>query len=77
MGDPGLEHRGAGGGCLHLPAVAYLELAGRAPPLADGRWTVIAGWDPDATFWLRGDPVPTEPAGQWVRDPEDDRWHRG
>lgn len=39
---------------VHLPAVAYLELAGRTPPLGDGRWTVIAGWDPDDGRWRRG-----------------------
>ncbi|GLU86482.1 hypothetical protein Kosp01_12280 [Kocuria sp. NBRC 114282] len=72
-----MEHRGAGGGCLHLPAVAYLELAGRALPLADGRWTVIAGWDPDATFWLHADPVPSGPSERWVQDPDDGRWRRG
>lgn len=61
---------------VHLPAAAYLELAGRSLPLGDGRCTVIAGWNPDATFWLRGDPAPGEPAERWVRGPDDDRWRR-
>lgn len=62
---------------VHLPAVTYLELAGRALPLGDGRSTMIAGWDPDATFWLRGDPVSTGPSERWLRGSQDDRWRRG
>ena len=37
---------------VHLPISGYLELAGRAIPVTDDTASVIAGWDPDATYWF-------------------------
>lgn len=59
---------------VHLTAAAYLELAGRALPVDDGLATVIAGWDPDATFWLQDDPVTAGPGIRWVRDRDSESW---
>lgn len=46
----------------HLTVRGYLTAAGRALPVGDGHATVLAGWDPDATYWLTdagtiGEPV--------------------
>lgn len=37
---------------VHLTTPAYLRTAGRALDLGDGTFTVLAGWEPDATYWL-------------------------
>jgi hypothetical protein len=56
---------------VHLTAAAYLTTAGRALPVGDAQ-TVLAGWDPDKTYWLAdvlsldGDPQ------RWVQDDEHD-----
>jgi len=39
---------------VHLTAVAYLAGAGRALYLHDGAATVLAGFNPDTTYWLHG-----------------------
>jgi hypothetical protein len=36
---------------VHLSVAGYLTTAGRALSVNDGR-TVLAGWNPDQTFWL-------------------------
>ena len=36
---------------VHLTVMGYLTTAGRALPVLDA-CTVLAGWDPDQTFWL-------------------------
>jgi hypothetical protein len=37
---------------VHLTVRAYLEAAGVPLDIGDGRSTVLAGWNPDATWWL-------------------------
>lgn len=37
---------------VHLTVAGYLSTAGRALPVTDTSATVLAGWGPDATFWL-------------------------
>ena len=37
---------------VHVPAVGYLAASGIAIPVGDGACTMLAGWDPDATWWL-------------------------
>lgn len=37
---------------VHLPLLAWLELAGRALPVDDGCATLVAGWSPDETYWF-------------------------
>jgi hypothetical protein len=36
--------------------------------------TVLAGWDPDATFWLR-DVVAIGPVHEWRLDRGTEEWH--
>ncbi|AXE37635.1 hypothetical protein [Acidipropionibacterium virtanenii] len=61
---------------VHLTVAGYLTTAGRALPVTATHSTVLAGWDPDATFWLvdvaAGDPVVWE----MDRESEDLTYHR-
>jgi hypothetical protein len=53
---------------VHLSVYGYLRCQGQIAPVSDGR-TVLVGWDPDATYWLR-DAITlagTSP-DRWVRD---------
>lgn len=54
----------------------YLTTPGNAIPLTHRPGsTVLAGWNPDATFWLRGDRLSVEDDPvQWLRSREG-RWH--
>jgi hypothetical protein len=60
---------------VHLTVRGYLTTAGRALDVVDGRATVLAGWDPDATFWLNDVLRFGEPPTQWRRDQDGD-WRR-
>lgn len=55
---------------VHLTMGGYLATAGRLIPIDEHRASVIAGWDPDATFWLRDMDTAAEPFQTWamVRD---------
>jgi hypothetical protein len=47
----------------------YLTTAGRAIAVDDdAHWSVLAGWDPDATFWLTDGLTVAGPAETWFRD---------
>jgi hypothetical protein len=69
---------------IHVSAAAYLSTAGRAVAVRDGH-TMLAGWDPDETFWLAdvleitGSPQVWEgdgqDAGAW--HPSERQWLRG
>jgi hypothetical protein len=37
---------------VHLSVAGYLSAAGTGIRIDDDRATVLAGWDPDATYWL-------------------------
>ncbi|QCR18870.1 hypothetical protein [Agrococcus sp. SGAir0287] len=54
---------------VHLDVRCWLEGAGRALRVDDDAATVIAGWSPDATCWLR-DPQPVDgvPSRRFARD---------
>jgi hypothetical protein len=49
----------------HVSIAGYLATAGRALPVGDAR-TVMAGWDPDQTFWLADVLAYAGPATHWV-----------
>ena len=50
---------------VHLQVAAYLSAAGTAIPVDEHTATVIAGWDPDETYWFTANV-------RYVDDPE--RW---
>ncbi|TVU66766.1 hypothetical protein FQP90_01075 [Paenarthrobacter nitroguajacolicus] len=60
---------------VHLTVVGYLRLAGRALTVDEGTASVIAGWNPDSTFWLN-DVVREsgEPRQHWHREHNQDEW---
>jgi hypothetical protein len=60
---------------VHLSVVGYLTTAGPLVAVDDEMSTVLAGWDPDATYWL-SDAPPTEATEQtWTRS-DDDVWQQ-
>jgi len=59
---------------VHLTVAGYLATAGRAVPISPTVHSVIAGWDPDATYWLTGGLAATGPTRQWVYDRHGDAW---
>jgi hypothetical protein len=66
---------------VHLSLGAYLDLAGRALDVDDRSASLIAGWHPDATFWLTPMPESARPPELWTaRETQtsaiDVRWSR-
>lgn len=66
---------------VHLSLGAYLDLAGRALDVDDRSATLIAGWHPDATFWLTPMPESARSPELWTaRETQtsaiDVRWSR-
>lgn len=51
---------------VHLSLGAYLDLAGCALDIDGCTATLIAGWHPDATFWLTPMPEPAGAAEHWA-----------
>ncbi|WP_336645928.1 hypothetical protein [Microbacterium sp. USHLN186] len=51
---------------VHLQAAAYLAAAGTAIPVDDDRASVIAGWNPDETYWLTSAVSFESPPHTWV-----------
>lgn len=60
---------------VHLTVRGYLAAAGLALPVGDGTYTLLAGWDPDRTWWLSGTLRPAGEPQRWVRTGE--VWARG
>lgn len=58
---------------VHLPVLSYLANAGRALVVDDDRASVIAGWDPDQTFWFTPDVRPVGDRVAWRFTFEDQR----
>jgi hypothetical protein len=60
---------------VHLSVAGYLATAGRALPVGDA-CTLLAGWDPDRTYWLTDVLTLAGPATAWVKpDAEPSAWH--
>lgn len=58
---------------VHLSVAGYLTTATRAHSLADGAGTVLAGWDPDQTWWLNDVLAPSGPGPEsWRRSDHPD-----
>jgi hypothetical protein len=59
---------------VHLTVAGYLAAAGVAIAVDDARASVIAGWDPDKTYWLFD--MAREPGSTqyWQFNPDDDSW---
>ncbi|QAY74767.1 hypothetical protein ET445_16930 [Agromyces protaetiae] len=59
---------------VHLTVAGYLAAAGRAIDLGDGRASVVAGWGPDETMWLRDVPLDETSARRFALDDRDRTW---
>lgn len=53
---------------VHLSVLGYLTTAGMPIGVGADHVTLLAGWDPDATYWLTDAPTVTGRARRWVRD---------
>jgi hypothetical protein len=52
---------------IHLSVGGYLTTAGRALPVAGAR-CLLAGWDPDETYWLADVLTTAGPPARWIQD---------
>jgi len=59
---------------VHLTAAAYLAAAGTAVRVDDGSASIIAGWNPDETYWLR-EVEPADGEQGWHREHDGDWRH--
>jgi hypothetical protein len=59
---------------VHLSVAGYLTTAGCAVPVDDDVASVLAGWDPDQTYWLSDIPHLAETRQSWVRTPGEATW---
>ncbi|MBZ5738829.1 hypothetical protein [Nocardioides mangrovi] len=57
---------------IHLTVAGYLATAGRAVAVTEDTASVLAGWDPDQTYWLTDVVLASAPERTWIRD--DDTW---
>ena len=62
---------------VHVSVAGWLRTAGVAVEVSDGVASVLAGWDPDAAFWLTSRPRETGVAGEWAWDPSLEAWRAG
>jgi len=53
---------------VHVTVAGYLSTAGIAIPACDGARTMLAGWDPDATWWLTDVLSFASPPEDWRKD---------
>jgi hypothetical protein len=60
---------------IHLTVAGYLMTAGRAVAVDGERMTVLAGWDPDLTYWLSDITSEESSVEKWRRD-RDEGWTR-
>ena len=59
---------------VHVSVAGYLSAAGRALPVGDAR-TMLAGWEPDATWWLTDVLSSAGPVAEWTADDDGTGWH--
>ena len=58
---------------VHVTAAGYLTTAGRPVAVEEDASSVLAGWNPDETYWLTDPPPATEARQRWQRL-DDDTW---
>lgn len=61
---------------VHLTVLGYLATATRLLAVVDGTATVLAGWDPDQTWWLTDTLTLAEPEPTRWRLSDADGWRR-
>jgi hypothetical protein len=58
---------------VHVTAGGFLSSCGLALPVGDG-YTMLAGWIPGATLWLRDMAAVSRPLGRWRGHPQNVGW---
>ena len=58
---------------VHVTTTGYLTTAGRPVAVEEDTSSVLAGWNPDETYWLTDPPPATEAHQRWQRL-DDDTW---
>ncbi|WP_314326123.1 hypothetical protein [Paenarthrobacter ilicis] len=71
---PDWEQASAQWDAVHLTVIGYLSAAGRALSVDGDTASVIAGWDPGSTIWLRDVARENEEPRQFWRSNQEDRW---
>ena len=61
---------------VHVSVAGYLATAGRVLPVGDAR-TMLAGWEPDATWWLTDALSAAGPPADWSATDANDGWACG
>lgn len=51
---------------VHLTVAGYLRAAGRALPTGPNTASVLAGWNPDTTYWFTGYGQPRSDWNEWI-----------
>lgn len=59
---------------VHVTVQAWLMTSGQTVAVGPRASTTLAGWDPDATWWLTDGPRPADAGHRWVRT--DQTWVR-
>lgn len=59
---------------VHLTIAAYLQTAGRTVAVEADTATVMAGWEPDATYWLTEKYRLAADAASWIYDDDAEIW---
>jgi hypothetical protein len=59
---------------VHVTVLGYLTTAGRAVAVSENLCTVLAGWNPDQTYWLTYSTTPVSIEQSWRRIDNDDTW---
>jgi hypothetical protein len=59
---------------VHVTIGGYLASCGLALPV-DGGYTMLAGWIPGATLWMRDLAIASRPLGRWHGHPQDGNWY--
>lgn len=55
---------------IHVTVAGYLTGATRTIPIDEHRATLLAGWEPDQTWWLTDTLTNPAPPTRWLRDDE-------
>jgi hypothetical protein len=58
---------------VHVTVGGYLASCGLAQPVLDG-YTMLAGWVPDATVWVRDVATASRRLGHWRGNPRQTDW---
>jgi hypothetical protein len=66
-----VAHEAAG---VHLSVLGYLRTATRLVEIDGGSASVLAGWNPDATYWLRDGAREISDPVRWSRPADGGDW---